>query len=60
LPPIPAEEITLDHVNTAKEILIQRQDTHLDSLASILREDRVRAIIEPLLAGQELGNMSPR
>ncbi len=51
------EEITPDHVNTAKEILIQRQDTHLDSLASILREDRVRAIIEPLLAGEELGNI---
>jgi hypothetical protein len=57
--PDPSEEITLDHVNTAKEILIQRQDTHLDSLASILREDRVRAIIEPLLAGQELGNIPP-
>ncbi|MGC1528083.1 MAG: ATP-binding protein [Phormidesmis sp.] len=42
------------HVNKAKEILIQRQDTHLDSLASILREDRVRAILEPMLAGLEL------
>jgi type II secretory pathway predicted ATPase ExeA len=55
--PDPAEAITPDHVNTAKEILIQRQDTHLDSLASILREDRVRAIIEPLLAGEELGDV---
>jgi type II secretory pathway predicted ATPase ExeA len=55
--PDPAEAITRDHVNTAKEILIQRQDTHLDSLASILREDRVRAIIEPLLAGKELGDV---
>ena len=57
--PDPAVEIIPTHVNTAKEILIQRQDTHLDSLASILREDRVRAIIEPLLAGQELGNVPP-
>ncbi len=55
--PDPTETITPDQVNTAKEILIQRQDTHLDSLASILREDRVRAIIEPLLAGQELGDV---
>ncbi len=55
--PNPAEEITPDHMNRAKEILIQRQDTHLDSLASILREDRVRAVIEPMLAGQELGNV---
>jgi len=52
-----SEKITPDHVNIAKEILIQRQDTHLDSLASLLREDRVKAIIEPLLAGQELGNV---
>jgi hypothetical protein len=35
--------------------LIQRQDTHLDSLGKRLREPRVRAIIEPMLAGQELG-----
>jgi type II secretory pathway predicted ATPase ExeA len=55
--PDPTEPITPTHVNTAKEILIQRQDTHLDSLASILREDRVRAVIEPLLAGQELGDV---
>jgi hypothetical protein len=55
--PDPREEITPDHVNTAKEILIQRQDTHLDSLASLLQEDRVRAIIEPLLAGEELGDI---
>jgi hypothetical protein len=56
--PDPTEPITLTQVNTAKEILIQRQDTHLDSLASILREDRVRAVIEPLLAGQALGDVS--
>ena len=49
--------ITAEHVNQAKDILIRRQDTHLDSLAERLREDRVRAIIEPMLAGQELGNI---
>jgi hypothetical protein len=47
--------LTVDQVYQAKEILIQRQDTHLDSLAERLRENRVRAIIEPMLAGQELG-----
>jgi hypothetical protein len=46
--------ITVDLINQAKEILIQRQDTHLDSLAERLREDRVKAIIEPILAGQDL------
>jgi hypothetical protein len=33
--------ITAELVNQAKEILIKRQDTHLDSLAERLREDRV-------------------
>ncbi|MEN8447757.1 MAG: ATP-binding protein, partial [Cyanobacteria bacterium J06555_13] len=47
--------IEKQHINQAKEILIQRQDTHLDSLAERLRESRVRAIIEPMLAGEPLG-----
>ena len=50
----PATPVTVDLVNQAKEILIRRQDTHLDSLAERLREDRVRAVIQPILAGQEL------
>ncbi|NEZ60952.1 ATP-binding protein [Adonisia turfae] len=54
----PAEPITLGHIEAAKDILIRRQDTHLDSLVSILREDRVRAVIEPMLAGEELGIVS--
>ncbi|MFM6908029.1 MAG: ATP-binding protein, partial [Dolichospermum sp.] len=37
-----------------KEILITRQDTHLDSLAERLREKRVKNIIEPILSGQTL------
>jgi hypothetical protein len=31
--------------------------THLDSLAERLREPRIQAIIEPMLAGLELGNI---
>jgi len=38
----------------AKENLIRRQDTHLDSLAERLREPRVRAVMEPILAGLQL------
>jgi hypothetical protein len=41
--------LTVEHVEQAKDILIQRQDTHLDSLGQRLREPRVRAIIEPML-----------
>jgi type II secretory pathway predicted ATPase ExeA len=51
------EPITPDHVNQAKEILIERQDTHLDSLTERLREARVQRIIEPLLAGQSLQDL---
>jgi type II secretory pathway predicted ATPase ExeA len=49
--------ITTEHVFKAKEILIGRKDTHLDSLANELREQRVQAIIEPILAGSQLGNV---
>ena len=55
--PNPTQAITAQQVEQAKEILIRRKDTHLDSLASILQEDRVRAVIEPMLAGQELGSV---
>jgi len=43
--------ITNHTINQAKDILITRQDTHLDSLAERLREPRVRAVLEPILAG---------
>ncbi|BAU13012.1 unknown protein [Leptolyngbya sp. NIES-3755] len=49
--------ITVEHIQDAKELLIRRQDTHLDSLAERLQEPRVRAIIEPILSGQELGDV---
>ncbi|MGJ5675569.1 MAG: AAA family ATPase [Nostochopsis sp.] len=53
----PNVAITREHILKAKEILIARQDTHLDSFAERLREPRVKAIIEPILAGLELGNV---
>ena len=40
--PDPAVAVTVEDIEAAKEILIQRQDTHLDSLAERLREPRVR------------------
>jgi hypothetical protein len=53
----PTIAITDEHIHQAKETLIQRQDTHLDSLAECLRETRIKAILEPMLAGQTLGNI---
>ena len=55
--PDPASSVTCQHVDRAKEILITRQDTHLDSLAERLRETRVRKVIEPMLAGSSLGDV---
>ncbi len=53
----PAITIDVELIDTAKEILIKRRDTHIDSLAERLTEQRVRAIIEPMLLGQPLGNV---
>ncbi len=39
------------HVEIAREILIRRRDTHLDSLIDRLRETRVRKVIAPILTG---------
>ena len=55
----PKIEITQEHIDQAKENLIQRQDTHLDSLTERLRDPRVKSIIEPMMAGQNLGNVPP-
>lgn len=49
--PDPTVAITEEHVNQAKDILVRRQDTHLDSLAERLQEPRVRGIIQPILVG---------
>jgi hypothetical protein len=51
------QPLTAAHVDAAKEILLRRQDTHLDSLAERLREPRVRRILEPMLAGIALGDV---
>ena len=51
--------ITLAVIQQAKEELILRRDTHLDQLADKLREDRVRRVIEPLLAGEEESQRIP-
>jgi hypothetical protein len=56
--PEPETTITPIMVEEAKEILIRRQDTHLDSLAERLRENRVKIIIEPILGSQELPQTS--
>jgi hypothetical protein len=50
----PAEPITVDHADQAKERLILARATHLDSLLARLTERRVRRIIEPLITGDDM------
>ena len=42
----------------AQERLILRRDTHIDDLANKLREERVRRVIEPILAGSDEASCS--
>jgi hypothetical protein len=49
--------ITREIIEQAKEKLIERRDTHIDSLAERLRERRVRRVVEPMLAGDLLGDV---
>lgn len=48
--------ITAAHVDAAKETIILERRSHIDSLVAKLREDRVRKIIDPMLAGEMTAN----
>ncbi len=54
LAPDRSQPIDAGIIEAAKQKLILRRETHLDSLVERLREPRVRRIIEPILAGQLL------
>ena len=49
-----ATPIETRHLEAAKEALILRRDTHLDSLVKRLHHQRVRRVVEPVLAGEIL------
>ena len=49
-----SQPITLEIMKQAREVLVLRQDTHLDQLIHKLKEPRVRRIIDPLIAGQDM------
>lgn len=63
---VAVEELVTDHtvavdvpaIDQAKELLIQRRQTHLEQLADKLREERVRSVIEPIMAGRVLGDVA--
>ena len=45
------EPVSAEDVETAKEAIIRRRDTHVDSLMERLREPRVRRVVEPVIFG---------
>ena len=51
------QPITAKEIERAKDILIERQETHLDSLSERLYDPRIRQIIEPLLSGDDLTSL---
>jgi ATPase family associated with various cellular activities (AAA) len=57
LVPDSAQPIRREDIERARRLLIERRETHLDSLAERLREPRVRRILEPMLAGLSLGDV---
>lgn len=49
---VPASEpITAAHMDQEKEQLILKRPAHLDSLVEHLHQERVRKLIEPMIAG---------
>ena len=48
-----AAPITADDIVAAKEAIIRRRDTHVDSLMERLREPRVRRVVEPVILGKD-------
>ena len=52
-----AAPIDVEHVERAKEIVIAGRYTHFGQLTDKLREERVRRVIEPILAGVTMGNV---
>ncbi len=52
------QAITLEHVSQAKQQLILRRDTHLDSLADKLKEERVKKIVQAIINGSFISSDS--
>ncbi len=49
-----SKKITLDIVQEAKNQLVLRRDTHLDSLIDKLKEDKVKSIVQAIINGESI------
>ena len=56
----PTQPVSTQAIDAAKEALIVRRVTHLDQLTDKLREERVRRVILPMLAGSTQAAWSVR
>jgi hypothetical protein len=52
-----AQSVPRSSIERAHRLLVERQVPHLANLANRLREPRVRAILEPMIAGRFLGDI---
>ncbi len=50
--------LDIAHIESARETLIARRDTHLDSLVARLHEERVHKVLAPVLTGDQLAGVS--
>ncbi|MCL2624622.1 MAG: hypothetical protein FWD31_13250, partial [Planctomycetaceae bacterium] len=46
------ETVTLDHIQQARELIIQSREIHLESVTFRLQLPRVRKVVEKLLTGE--------
>jgi len=54
--------VTREHIEQAREQMIQARETHLDSLGARLREPKIKHVVESILVGNndpEMGRTSP-
>jgi len=56
------ETVTIDHIMTAREQMIQGRETHLDALGMRLRDPRIKSVVETILVGNNdpaMGRTNP-
>ncbi|GHV96288.1 hypothetical protein AGMMS50293_26080 [Spirochaetia bacterium] len=46
------ETVTIDHIQEAREQMIQARETHLDALGERLRDQRIRKVIQTIITGE--------
>ena len=57
-----AETVTLEHIEKAREQMIEARETHLDALGERLKDPRIRRVVEPVITGEfnpNLGRTNP-